>query len=189
MNPMNYFAVKYKVHGDWPPDEFLDELIAWGKAAPDEIFAPNANPADIYSLVKPQLGPWTCLPHRRAVMLEVMRCHACFESSWNWNEGVDTTNPRSMANIAGQETGIFQVSFDSIYLDHAAMKPFADAHNIGTPQTFIPAMKADHALALEYYARLVRVNVEWAGPLLRPQDVRAWLSRSAVAEFQELLAA
>ena len=69
--------------------------------------------------------------HRRAALLEVMRVHAGFESSWDWNEGVDITNPHSVAHIEGQETGIFQVSFDSVLLGHNAMLPFAQAHGIG----------------------------------------------------------
>src|SRR5437868_10214862 len=69
-----------------PPDSFLDELVAWGKIAPDEIFAPNSN-KDVYSNVVGVLGPWEDLRHRRAVMLEVMRVLAGFESSWDWNAG------------------------------------------------------------------------------------------------------
>src|SRR6266702_7591718 len=97
------------------PDSFLTELIDWGGSASGDIFAPNPNTADIYSLVYPILGPWKNLLHRRAAMLEVMRVHAGFESSWHWNEGVDSTNATSMHNKNGEETGIFQVSFDSTY--------------------------------------------------------------------------
>lgn len=199
------------------PDSFLKTIVAWAKTAPDEIFAPNDNPADIYAVVKGSLGPWEndnrviaaqigvtedkALPnhYRRAVMLEVMRVHAGFESSWNWNEGVDTTNRTSVANIAGQEAGIFQVSFDSTAIAHSSMLPFAGAHGIDTPQKFIPAMKADpmtgvlgeqppvtHNLCLEYYARLVRVSVAWAGPIKRG-EILPWLSRKAVTEFIILL--
>lgn len=170
-----------------PPDIFLDELVTWGRTAADEIFAPNANIGDIYSSVKSVLGPWIDLAHRRAVLLEVMRVHAGFESSWNWNEGVDKTNKTSMANVTGQETGLFQVSFDSTYLGNGAMKPFALAHGIETVDKFIPKMKSDHNLALEYYARLVRINIKWAGPLVR-HEIDAWLSRASVKEFQLLLA-
>ena len=53
------------------PDDFLDELIAWGKQAPGEIFAPNPND-DVYSSVVNALGPWEGTSHRRAVMLEVV---------------------------------------------------------------------------------------------------------------------
>ena len=125
--------------------------------------------------------------HRRAALLEVMRVHAGFESSWDWNEGVDITNPHSVAHIEGQETGIFQVSFDSVLLGHNAMLPFAQAHGIDTPASFIPKMKADHQLAMEYYARLVRVSVQWAGPIKR-HEIDQWLKAVAVAVFEQLLA-
>jgi hypothetical protein len=169
-----------------PPDSFLTELVEWGRVAPDEIFAPNDNPADIYSDVKPILGPWDGLLHRRAAMLEVMRVHAGFESSWNWNEGVDTTNHTSMSHPDGQETGIFQVSFDSTRIHDWAMYDWAVANGIGAAALFIPAMKSNHRLALEYYGRLVRINIRWAGPLLR-HEVDPWLSRDSVKEFEGLL--
>src|SRR5580693_1899343 len=95
---MAYVAAKQRVaNRGVPPDSFLDELVAWGKTAPDEIFAPNSF-KDIYSSVFSTLGPWDGLQHRRAVMLEVMRVLAGFESSWNWNEGRDVTNPTSVTS-------------------------------------------------------------------------------------------
>jgi hypothetical protein len=169
-----------------PPDSFLNEIIAWAKTAPLEIFEPNQF-SDIYSQIKNVLGPWASVYHRRAVMLEVMRVHAGFESSWKWSEGVDRTNKRSMANKTGRETGIFQVSFDSEHIEHDFLKPFATAHGIDTVDNFIAKMKTDHALAIEYYARLLRVNVRWAGPIIR-HEIDPWLRRDAVAEFQRLTA-
>jgi hypothetical protein len=168
-----------------PPDSFLTELVEWGRSAPEDIFAPNPNPADIYAFMRPILGPWENLLHRRAAMLEVMRVHAGFESSWNWNEGVDHTNQTSMHNIDGQETGIFQVSFDSTHLG-TSINQFAISKGIGTVGSFIPEMKSNHPLALEYYARLVRINIKWAGPLLR-HEIDPYLSRACVSQFQELI--
>lgn len=185
-----------------PPDSFLEELIAWAKSAPDVIFAPNDVPVDVYTVVKSSLATltgtdptgaksyhWESFGQRKAALLETMRVHAGFESSWDWNEGVDTTNQTSMSHLSGQETGIFQVSFDSEWISHSAMKFFAQANGIDTPEKFIPAMKSNHVLALEYYARLSRISVAWAGPLLRHGDnsVYPWLRRDAVAEFQTLL--
>jgi hypothetical protein len=169
-----------------PPTAFLQELVEWGRTAPEQIFAPNTNPADIYAAIVGDLGPWTGPLHRRAAMLEAMCVHAGFESSWNWNEGVDTTNKTSMANETGQETGIFQVSFDSEWIAHSFMKPFAILSGIDTVDKFIPLMKSDHELALSYYARLVRISVKWAGPILR-REINPWLSRDAVKEFGTLL--
>lgn len=184
---MQFLATKSKVaNRGKPPDSFLTQLVEWGREAPMDIFAPNSNPADIYADIEPKFGPWINLLHRRAAMLEVMRVHAGFESSWNWNEGVDTTNETSMTHLEGQETGIFQVSFDSTEIDNGAMKPFAVANGIGTVDSFIPAMKTNHKLAMEYYARLLRVNIKWAGPIAR-HEIDPWISIAAVDEFQTLL--
>jgi hypothetical protein len=176
-----------------PPDAFLEELVSWGRNAADDIFESRPNPngpdgvdPDIYAHIMPILGPWQNLLHRRAAMLEVMRVHAGFESSWHWNEGVDVTNQSSLHNKNGEETGIFQVSFDSTFIAGGAMKPFATAHGIAVVDAFIPAMKVNHSLALEYYARLIRISTRWAGPLIR-HEIDPWLSRHAVAEFQLML--
>ncbi len=168
-----------------PPDSFLTELVDWAKNAPMELFAPNSELSDIYVYVKPVLGPWTSVEYRRGVLLEVMRVHAGFESSWNWNEGVDTTNHTSMAHLEGQETGVFQVSFDSTYLDNHRLSPFAQSNGIGTPQTFIPDIKSKHDLCMEYYARLIRFNVQWAGPIKR-HEIDPWLSRKSADELRVL---
>lgn len=186
-----------------PPVAFLDELVAWAKKAPDEIFAPNKVPVDIYTVIRSSLATpfpkdyaggmvyqWDSFLQRKAALMEAMRVHAGMESNWNWNEGVDKTNATSMKNVAGQETGIFQVSFDSTYLGNGAMKAFAGRNGIAHPEHFISQMKSNHALALEYYARLSRVSIRWAGPLLRhgEDSIYPWLRRAAVAEFQTLLA-
>lgn len=185
-----------------PPDSFLTELIAFGRKAPDEIFSPNAVPVDIYTVIRSSLASvagrdgagglvyhWDSLLQRKAALLEVMRVHAGLESSWNWNEGVDRTNQTSMRNVTGQETGIFQVSFDSLALGNGALKPFAKARGIDTVGEFIPSMKSNHPLALEYYARLVRVSIRWAGPILRHTHdcIYPWLSRTGLAAFERLL--
>ena len=117
-----------------------------------------------------------------------MRVVAGFESSWKWTEGVDVTNLHSVQNPDGEETGIFQVSFDSTRLNNNAMKPFAVANGIGTIGSFISKMKTDHRLALEYFARLSRINIRWDGPLIR-HEVDPWLSSASVSEFQDLLTA
>lgn len=140
------------------PESFLLTLVTWAKSADETIFAQNQERDDIFNLVKHELGPWTSLSKRKAALCEVMRVHAGFESSWNWNEGVDFSNKHSLEHTTGQETGIFQVSFDSSYLGQGRMKPFLALQGIETVLGFISQMKSDHQLALEYYARLVRFN-------------------------------
>lgn len=188
-----------------PPVSFLEELVAWGKIAPAEIFAPNHVANDAYTVIKSRLGTqqgndasgtplyvWEGLLHRRAAMLELMRVHAGRESSWKWNEG-DDKSARPNRPAKQLETGIFQVSSDSEGLDSEEgvniMEQFAKARGIDTPEKFIPAMKAGHPLAMEYYARLVRVSIAWAGPLIRhnADSVYPYLNRGSMREFMGLL--
>jgi hypothetical protein len=194
-------AIKQKVVGRGvPPDSYLNELIAWGRSAPDEIFATNSASFDV--LGKAELvslfGPWDgqsgsteWILHRKAAMLEILRCLGGFESSWKWTEGVDKTNKTSMANIVGQETGIFQVSYDSLGLEksgstlRACVKQYCDGSD--KVEVFIPTMKSNHQFALEYCARLLRFNYRWDGPILR-NEINSSLKRDAVEEFKALLA-
>lgn len=174
-----------------PPDSFLDELTAWGRSAPDEIFAPNDEPGDVFNDLAPLLGPWDgSAVKRKAAMLELLRVLAGFESSWKWAEGVDTTNRTSMANVEGQETGIFQVSHDSLALDRAdsALRDCVERFCGSTDVlAFIGTMKTNHAFALEYAARLLRYSYKWDGPIKR-HELDSSLSREAMAEFEALLA-
>src|SRR5450432_2403167 len=78
-----------------PPDSFLIELVTWFRKANDGLFQQNAN-IDIYSSVIAALGPWESLLYRKAVMMECVRVLGGFESSYDWNCGVDTTNKTSI---------------------------------------------------------------------------------------------
>lgn len=181
-----------------PPNAFLSELIEWGRTAPDSIFAPNPND-DIYNKTKGELGPWTGLLHRRAVMLEVMRVLAGFESSWDWTEGVDTSR-LGADTPENAEAGAWQVSFNSRRLapDLTQMLIQADIWN---GVKFQQAMKFDHELAMDYVATLMRHNTHHNGPLYRGSErnvirkslrgaehsIYPWLRREAVAQFMDLL--
>lgn len=183
---MHYDAIKQRVaNRGTPPNSFLDELVAWGRVSDDDIFAPNSN-QDIYASIAAVLGPWRGIGHRRAVMLEVMRVLAGFESSWNWNAGVDTHNPNSTTPTT-IEAGAWQVSADSM-----AFGPELKALVLGRVGSldgtaFQAAMKQDHPLAMEYIARLLRRTVDHNGPVKR-HEIDEWLRPSAVAEFESLLA-
>jgi hypothetical protein len=185
---MNFVATKQPVpHQGVAPDDFLNALVDFGRTAPDNVFAPSPR-FDIYSALHTPLAPggWVSLPQRRAGMLEGLRILAAEESGWNWNCGVDTTNQRSQEKIECRETGIFQVSANSMNLD-ASLKTYIKNY-LGTTdnQTFINAMKSDHKLAIEYCARLLRINLKWDGPIER--GVVAQLVRpAAMAEFLRLL--
>lgn len=182
---MTYNAIKQKVKNRGaPPDRFLNELVAWGRIAPDEIFAPNPY-TDIYSSVFQVLGPWQGPLHRRAVMLEVMRVLAGFESSWDWNAGVDRTNPTSITPST-IEAGAWQVSANS--MDFGQELKDLVSRKVGSldGNAFQKAMKQDHQLAMEYIARLLRRTVDHNGPVKR-HEIDPWLQKNAVEEFEFLL--
>ena len=182
-----------------PPDSFLSELVQWAKTAPDEIFAPNVID-DIYSKVKPELGPYPDLIYRKAVMLEVMRVLAGFESSWDWTEGVDTSRlgPDTDENA---EAGAWQVSYDARRLA-LELNDLLKQKGVATGVDFQRKMKFDHPLAMEFVSRLMRYNTKHNGPLYKGMErdairkslrgpehsIYPWLSRSAVEEFKVALA-
>lgn len=182
---MKYLSTKQHVSNRGvPSDDFLDQLVAWGKQAPDEIFAPNFI-SDIYSSVKNTLGPWRDIKHRRAVMLEVMRVLAGFESSWDWNEGRDKNNPTSVTPET-IEAGAWQVSANSMNFGQE-LKDLV-LREVGTldGNAFQKAMKENHPLAMEYVARLLRRTTHHHGPVSR-HEIDPWLRRDAVEEFEGLL--
>ena len=181
---MNCIATKQHVaNRGRPPDDFLDQLVAWGRRSPDEIFAPNPF-SDIYSSVFNSLGPWEGVPHRRAVMLEVLRVLAGFESSWNWNEGVDTTNPTSVTPDT-MEAGAWQVSANAMDF-RQELKDLVLA-KVGTldGNAFQRAMKQDHPLAIEFIAGCCAAPRTTTVPSSATRSTR--LRRDAVAEFQALM--
>jgi hypothetical protein len=163
----------------------LNELIDWAMGAPDEIFEKN-NRTDIYSNVAPELGPWESITHRKAVMLEVLRVLGGFESSWNWNAGVDTTNPNSNTPCT-EEAGIFQCSGDSMAFDAQLKNMLHQAAGDDSCESFINTTKSNHKFAIEYCARLIRFTVNHHGPI-KEKKINPWLRRDAVSEFMGFLA-
>jgi hypothetical protein len=175
-----YKACLKKVKGSPTPPSFLDELVDWASYAPDVIFISNAK-NDIYSNVLTDLGPYTSTLHRKAVMLEVLRVLAGIESTWHWNQGVDTSKKKKNTP-QNEETGAFQVSLDGIGND-ASLKDFVKKTFGKTDtKTFITNMKTNHKFAIEYAARLFMVTTAANGPLGTPEFHSA-LSRDAVDEF------
>ena len=195
---MAYVALKKVVrHGKRdepaiPPTAFLDELVAWGKSAPDEIFSPKGTD-EIYAQVVHYLGPYKDVLHRRAVMLEVMRVLAGHESDWKWKAGVDSHPQTEIKNAETTEAGAWQVSANSmkwaLELKHLVLTRVGSI----APIKFQRAMKKDHTLAMEYIARSLRNTVKTHGPVLRcekttpPRGIGSNLSRDAVKEFLSYL--
>jgi N-acetylmuramoyl-L-alanine amidase/Putative peptidoglycan binding domain len=184
-----------------PPLGFLQELVAWGKMAPEEIFVDQpGNKTDVYASVITELGPFEDITYRKACMLEVMRVLAGFESSWKWNTGIDTTR-KAADTSQNSEAGAWQVSADSLAfgrdLKDLVMREVGTLKGI----EFQKAMKANHPLAMEYVARLMRHTMRHNGPLFKnrskfkgelrekEQSIYPWLSRDAAKEFQQLLTA
>lgn len=213
---MNFVATRTAIGGGHgaPPVLFLTDLVNWCREAPDDLFAPNDVPMDIFAAIKTRLatsagldgagGPvyhWESLLHRRAAFCEAARVHAGRESGWNYDCDVDTTNQRSLTHIEEREAGIFQVSFNSVYLPHGekeALWAYAVANGIDTPRNFIARMKfrveersaEGRRIVFDYYARLMRLSIAWAGPFVRHNgdSVYPYLSRASMAEFESLLA-
>jgi hypothetical protein len=182
---MPYRATKQRVYNRGvPPDDFFNELVAWGRIADDQIFVPNSS-KDIYSNVFGVLGPWQDLHHRRAVMLEVMRVLAGFESSWNWNEGRDVHNATSVTSVT-IEAGAWQVSANSMSFGQELKELVLAKVGSLDGSAFQRAMKEDHVLAMEYIARLLRRTVDHNGPVKR-HEVDPWLRKDAVTEFLDFL--
>lgn len=168
-----------------PPESFLNELVEWGRLASPDIFAKNDR-EDIYSSVRPQLGPWQGDLHRRAAMLEVLRVLGGFESSWDWKAGVDTTNPTSNTPQT-EEAGIFQCSCNSMSFSPSLKSLLLSASGDTSCQSFISTTKSNHRFALEYCARLIRFTTAHHGPI-KGKHIHEWLRQDAVIEFQGFLA-
>ncbi len=154
-------------------------------SAPAEVFAVNDR-FDIYSSVRPQLGPWRSDLHRRAVMLEVLRVLAGFESSWDWNEGVDITNPTSNT-LQTEEAGIFQCSCNSMSFSPTLKSLLLSVTPDDSCKSFIKTTKQNHRFAIEYCARLLRFTTDHHGPV-KGKHIHAWLRTDSVGEFQGFLA-
>jgi len=182
---MAYTATKQRVYTRGvPPDSFLDQLVAWGKTASDDIFVPNII-HDIYTNIASVLGPWQGPGHRRAAMLEVMRVLAGFESTWNWNEGGDANNPASVTPET-TEAGAWQVSANSMGFGQELRDLVLTKVGSLDGNDFQQAMKQNHLLAMEYIARLLRRTVNHNGPVKR-KEINPWLRNDAVGEFLDLL--
>lgn len=183
----DFVDCKQKVHNRGkPPNSFLDELVDWAKNAPDEIFQPNQIP-DVYSNVVGELGPWQGPLHRKAAMLEVLRVLGGFESSWDWNAGVDVMNPSSNTPCT-EEAGIFQCSGNSMNFDSTLKDLLSKETGRTDCETFKTETKSNHAFAIEYCARLLRFTVNHHGPV-KHRHINEWLRRDAVAEFENFLSA
>lgn len=117
--------------------------------------------------------------------LEALRVLGGFESSWNWEEGRDFTNPGSHTACT-EEAGIFQCSGNSISYDPNLAELLKATTGESDCDTFRAETKANHRFAIEYCARLLRFTVNHHGSDKRG-EILPWLSREAVTEFAQFL--
>jgi hypothetical protein len=185
---MNWNATRTRVaNRGIPPTDFLTDLAETIKGMPDFLFAPrpdDSGETDIYTAVKPELGPWESLQHRKAAMCEVLRVDAGFESSWRMTEGADASNPAEN-NDETRSSGLWQVSYNSRGFG-ADLRGLLVANHIQNGADFQRRMKTDLNFAVLYTVSLLRHSIRWAGPIKRG-EINHWLSRAAVAEWQEAL--
>lgn len=167
-----------------PTEEFITELMKWARGEDDSVFVKNPL-LDIYSITADRLGPFENLVHRKAVMCEVLRVLAGFESSWRWDEGKDITNPAENSDET-ESAGVFQVSANSVNL-HESLKEYASTFNVSRDaKAFRRLMMQDRQFAFGYTARLLRVNLRHNGPVKR-REIIPWLQRDAVVSFRKAL--
>ena len=81
------------------------------------------------------------------------------------------------------------MSADSMAFDQSLRDCVDRALGSHEPLVFISGMMANHVLAVEYCARLLRFNTTWCGTINDHRQVIEHVSRDAVAEFQTFLPA
>jgi hypothetical protein len=185
------------------PTEFLTYIVDWARDAPDALFDYN-DAADVYAHVKYKLGPWKegsdFLVHRRAVMCEVLRTLCGFESSWDWEEGIDMSANHGRPYDRPKQTweaGILQASADSMSA-YASCKAYAAEHGIGVKDydDFRALSMRKGVFPIQYGANILRSTYKHHGPLKRTENdtanpqsssIHPYLSRGAVEEFMAAL--
>lgn len=185
------------------PARFLDTLVSVIKSLPDEVFSGtyrSTTEPDVFEFLKDEMNrlidpAFEPTYRRKAFMCEVLRVLGGFESSWNWQEGRDVTNPSSNTPVT-EEAGIFQCSANSMNF-HPSLKQCLDRHfggpgraSVGSQndisRRFISLTKSSPSFAIEYCARLLRFTIRHHGPLLR-REIVPWLRAGCVDAFFELL--
>lgn len=185
LNPDLFPVIKNRIAC---PPAFVRELIAWGRTAPLRFFEVNDNPRDLYAHMQGRFGPWHSVNARRGFMLAVMIVLAGWESSWDWTEGQDHSNP-DVDTPEEVEAGAWQVSQDSIHFGPELADAVRAVAGTTAPVQFQIAMKEHHPLAMAYIAMLLRRTVRHNGPVrdrkivpaLTPALITAWTVEAAGA--------
>lgn len=166
------------------PNSFLNNFIEIAKSSPNDWYQVNQEINDVYNLIRPKFGPWKNIIHRKAALLECMRVLGGFESSWDWNEGVDTTNPTSNTDET-IEAGLWQISYNSRYFGPDLKKLLLN-FNITNGNNFQIVTKTNHSFAFEYAVKLFRHTIGHNGPLKR-KEVLPWMKQECIDELIEII--
>ena len=182
------------------PLTFLVELVNIVRGLPDEIVSSeykSSSEEDIFAFLQRGVPAAYQIDsarpiERKAWLCEVLRVLGGFESSWNWQEGRDTTNPASFTPCT-TEAGIFQCSGNSTYFDVSlkdTVARYARQANVNIEklsadkvcELFQVLSKQSHAFAVEYVCRLLRFTIRHHGPIKRG-EILPWLREGAYKEF------
>lgn len=182
-------CINNKIHNrGYPSFEVLKDIIEAVRAEPDSVFAENAN-ADVYGSVKAQLGPYTSIKHRRAVMAQVMIVQAGFESSWKYGEGRDMKANNTAA--CTEEAGLYQTSGNMNTFSpeaKAVLQPFmAGLCKSTTCAEFKRCTKEPvKAFVHGHFMRASRITTRHWGPMVR-KEINPWLKKECVSAIEALL--
>lgn len=180
---------------------FLNDMVGVIGAMPEHIFLPDME-VDMYGKAADKLGPYESTLHRRAVMCEILRVLALFESGGDHTEGVDTSRlgPDTPENA---EAGAWQISLDSRKIHSDLRDMLSEYRSDHVPSgikngiVFQQVMKFDPDFSTRYAATLMSHNGMHNGPLYKGAEraiirsslrgekhsIYPYLKKTAVAEF------
>lgn len=167
------------------PIKFLDEMVEWAKTAPSNLFTPNDH-FDIYNKVENELRPFE---DRTAVMLEILRVLALFESGCKWTEGVDASKQGANTN-ENAEAGAWQESYN-IRKSSSDIQTVLLNANITNGIQFQIEMKRNHELAMMIAVMALRLDMSnfehiANGPIRKGDErKKTWPNRSKLWEAKE----
>jgi hypothetical protein len=177
-----------------PKKDVVEEIIEYVSEMPDSDFSVNAK-YDIYSHMAPKFSEYTKgIKKRRALMAAVLTNLAGWESTWDWNEGIDTTNISSTKSKCSEEAGLLQTSGDAMNFDKSLVRLFESSCKAYTKGTkcdrFIACSKdpgANHRFTVIFTAMLLRHTTNHHGPIKRKSDVYSSLSIKCVEQIEARL--
>lgn len=190
ITPESVSMCVYQVHNRGKaPFNVIKDIVLSLRQSPDEVFAPNDN-YDIFSSIKPELGPWTSLKQRAASLGAAMVVQAGFESTWDYTEGRDMS--ANNTSSCTEEAGMYQTSGNMNDFNKEAqdvLKPY-QIHMCGgkaTCEEFKACTKEPNvSFTHGHFIRASRITVNHWGPIKR-KEINPWLSRACASQIESLL--